>query len=461
MFKDREDAGRQLAKRLRAYANRNDVIVLGIPRGGVPVAFEIAQALNLPMDIFLSRKLGVPGREELAFGAIAAGDGRFLDRELIRALGISETQIERVTEKVRETLSQRAELYRGDRGPLQLRNRTVLLVDDGIATGASIYAAINALQQMKPAKLVIAVPVAPPATCNWLRTLVDEVICISEPEDFYAVGQSYKHFSQVADEEVIDMLQRAWRFPLHTNSPVTSAKEGSEREVLIDAGHALLPGILNLPNNAKGIVLFAHGSGSSRYSPRNRQVAKVLQAQGLGTLLFDLLSREEELLDKQTAELRFNTGLLTARLVGVTKWVTQQASTKDLPIGYFGASTGAAAALVAAAELADLVAAVVCRGGRPDLAAEALGKVQASVLLLVGALDEKVVSLNRQALRRLQCQNKQLVLIPGATHLFEEPGTLEQVAQAAAAWFAQYLVPEESPGRFAVTVTPKRSQPGG
>jgi putative phosphoribosyl transferase len=442
IFKDREDAGRQLANRLSPYANRNDVIVLGIPRGGVPVAFEIAQALNLPMDIFLSRKLGVPGREELAFGAIAAGDGRFLDREIIQALGISERQIERVTEKVKETLSQRAELYRGDRGPLQIEDRTVILVDDGIATGASIYAAINALQQMKPAKLVIAVPVAPPATCNWLRSVVDEVICISEPEQFYAVGQFYKQFSQVPDEEVIDLLQRAWRLPVHTGSPVDSAREDSKRKGSIEARDALLPGTLSLPKDVKGIVLFAHGSGSSRHSPRNQRVAKVLQGQGLGTLLFDLLSREEELLDQQTAELRFNIGLLAARLVGVTKWVTQQTSTKGLPIGYFGASTGAAAALAAAAQLPDLVAAVVSRGGRPDLAAEALGKVHASVLLLVGALDEKVVSLNRQALRQLQCQNKQLVLIPGATHLFEEPGALEQVAQAAAAWFAQHLAPD-------------------
>jgi putative phosphoribosyl transferase len=442
IFKDREDAGRQLANRLSAYANRNDVIVLGIPRGGVPVAFEIAQALNLPMDIFLSRKLGVPGREELAFGAIAAGDGRFLDREMIQALGISERQIEHVTAKVKETLSQRAELYRGDRGPLQIEDRTVILVDDGIATGASIYAAINALQQMKPAKLVIAVPVAPPATCEWLRSVVNQVICITEPEQFYAVGQFYRHFSQVPDKEVIDLLQRAWRMPVLTSSPAASAKEGIKREVSIEAGNVLLPGTLTLPKNAKEVVVFAHGSGSSRHSPRNRQVAKVLQAQGLGTLLFDLLSKEEELLDQQTAELRFNIGLLTARLVGVTKWVTQQTSTKTLPIGYFGASTGAAAALAAAAQLPDLVAAVVSRGGRPDLAAEALGNVHASVLLLVGALDEKVVGLNRQALKRLQCQNKQLVLIPGATHLFEEPGTLEQVAQAAAAWFTQHLAPD-------------------
>ncbi len=449
IFTDREDAGRQLAHLLSAYANRNDVIVLGIPRGGVPVAFEIAEMLNLPMDIFLSRKLGVPGREELAFGAIAAGDGRFLDREIIRALGISELQIERITEKVKETLRQRAELYRGDRTPLKVEKRTVILVDDGIATGASIYAAINALQQMKPAKLVIAVPVAPPATCNWLRTVVDLVICVNEPEQFYAVGQFYRHFSQVTDQEVIDLLQSAWRLPVHENSLAASGKGGTRREVWIDAGDAVIEGILTLPEDAKGIILFAHGSGSSRHSPRNQQVAKVLQAQGLGTLLFDLLSREEELIDQQTAELRFDIGLLAARLIDVTGWVTQQTSTRGLPIGYFGASTGAAAALVAAAQLPDLVSAVVSRGGRPDLAAEALGQVHASVLLLVGALDEKVVRLNRQALRQLQCQNKQLVIVPGATHLFEEPGTLEQVAQAATAWFAQHLAPahgsKESP----------------
>lgn len=439
VFKDREDAGCQLANWLNAYANRKDVIVLAIPRGGVPVAFEIAQQLHLPMDIFLSRKLGVPGREELAFGAIAAGDGRYLDREMIQALGISEQQIEHVTAKVKETLSQRAELYRDNRGPLQIENRTVILVDDGVATGASICAAINALQQMKPAKLVIAVPVAPPATCKWLRSLVDQIICITEPEQFYAVGQFYRNFSQVADEEVIDLLRRAWRVPLHPSSPGDSARDASKQEVLIKTSDAVLPGTLSLPRNAKGIVLFAHGSGSSRHSPRNRQVAEVLQAQGLGTLLFDLLSKEEELLDQQTAELRFNIGLLAARLVGVTKWVTQQPSTKGLAIGYFGASTGAAAALAAAAQLRDLVAAVVSRGGRPDLAAEALGEVHASVLLLVGGLDDKVVSLNRQALRRLRCQNKRLVLIPGATHLFEEPGTLKEVAQAAAAWFSEYL----------------------
>lgn len=452
IFKNREDAGRRLAERLSAYANRDDVTVLGIPRGGVPVAFEIAQALNVPLDICLSRKLGVPGQEELAFGAIAADDGRFLDRQVIEAAGISEPQIEHITQKVKATLRQRAALYRGHRPPLEVSGRTIILVDDGIATGASIYAAINALQQMKPARLVVAVPVAPPSTCAWLRNGVDQLICLYEPEQFYAVGQFYERFSQVADEVVIDLLQRAGQFPL----PVDSARDGNEREVSINAGNALLQGTLSLPKDAKGIVVFAHGSGSSRHSPRNRQVAAVLQAQGIATLLFDLLTQEEEVVDLRTAVLRFDIGLLAGRLLGVTKWLKQQASTRSLPIGYFGASTGAAAALVAAAQLPGLVTVVVSRGGRPDLAAEALGKVCASVLLLVGGQDEMVISLNRQAFSRLQCRNKRLVIVPGATHLFEEPGKLEQVAQAAAEWFVQYFAPDQGSKEIPVRMSGAR-----
>jgi len=217
-FKDRQDAGRQLAKRLNRHANQKDVIVLGIPRGGVLVAFETAQALNVTLDIFLSRKLGVPGNEEFAFGAIAANDGRFLDKEVIRLMGISERQIDEITEKAKETLNRRAALYRDDRPPVQIAGRTVILVDDGIATGASIYAAIDALQQMKPAKLVVAVPVAPPATCRWLRTEVDQFVCPQEPEEFYAVGQFYEQFSQVTDDEVTNLLQSAWGSPAHVGS---------------------------------------------------------------------------------------------------------------------------------------------------------------------------------------------------------------------------------------------------
>ncbi|MDR5729196.1 MAG: phosphoribosyltransferase family protein [Terriglobia bacterium] len=443
-FRDRVDAGRQLAKRLGSYADRDDVIVLGIPRGGVTVAYEVARALNAPLDVLLSRKLGVPGQEELAFGAIAAGDGRYLDQRVIQATGISEQEIARVTEEVTKTLQQRALLYRGNRPPLQVTGQTVILVDDGIATGASVYAAINALRQMKPASLVLAVPVAPAATYAWLKHEVDDLICVYAPERFYAVGQFYEMFSQVEDEEVQDLLQRAGRLLATKRSTAESVSIRNEDEVSIDLDDVRLEGILSIPHDSKGIVLFVHGSGSSRHSSRNFYVARALQAHGIATLLFDLLTNEEELYDRANAEFRFNIELLTKRLVGVTQWITRHPTAQKLSIGYFGASTGAAAALAAAARLPSLIAAVVSRGGRPDLAGSVLNSVRAPVLLIVGGNDEMVIGLNRQAFQRLTGQDKQLVIVPGATHLFEEAGALEKVAQLAADWFSRVFVARQS-----------------
>lgn len=208
IFKNREDAGRQLAELLTEFANRKDMIVLGIPRGGVIVAAAIAQALHLPLDIFLSHKLGVPGHEELAFGAIAAGDARYLDQQVIRAAHISAADIELATAQVQRMLDRRAVLYRGDRPLLAVAGRTVLLVDDGIATGASAYAAIHALRQMQPAALLVAAPVAPAATSAWLRRHVDRLVCLYTPQSFFAVGQFFESFPQLEDEEVIRLLRR-------------------------------------------------------------------------------------------------------------------------------------------------------------------------------------------------------------------------------------------------------------
>jgi putative phosphoribosyl transferase len=209
-------------------------------------------------------------------------------------------------------------------------------------------------------------------------------------------------------------------------------------EVQIHAGRAVLPGNLNIPENANALVLFAHGSGSSRHSPRNQFVARTLNDVGLATLLFDLLTQEEEAIDTQTRELRFNIHLLAERLVHATKWAKQQEETRDLRIGYFGSSTGGAAALVAAVELPQDIGAVVSRGGRPDLAGEALPKVKAPTLLIVGGNDDIVIELNEQARDRMRCEVK-LEIVPGATHLFEEAGALEQVATLASDWFVAHL----------------------
>jgi Dipeptidyl aminopeptidases/acylaminoacyl-peptidases len=210
-------------------------------------------------------------------------------------------------------------------------------------------------------------------------------------------------------------------------------------EAQIQAGRAVLPGNLHLPEGAGALVLFAHGSGSSRHSPRNQFVARILNDAGLATLLFDLLTQDEEAIDMQTREHRFNINLLADRLVHATKWAKQQPQTRDLRIGYFGSSTGGAAALVAAVDVPQDVGAVVSRGGRPDLAGEALPKVQAPTLLIVGGNDDIVIELNEQARDRMHCEVK-LEIIPGATHLFEEPGTLEKVAKLASDWFSLHLI---------------------
>lgn len=208
--------------------------------------------------------------------------------------------------------------------------------------------------------------------------------------------------------------------------------------VVVQAGGASLEGNLAIPANAQGIVLFAHGSGSSHRSPRNRYVADVLRQAGLATLLFDLLTPGEEAIDLRTGHLRFDINLLSQRMIGATRWVQQQHATRHLAVGYFGASTGSSAALVAAAALPEAVAAVVSRGGRPDLATTALPAVLAPTLLIVGANDIPVIWMNQKALQQIQAE-KRLDLVPGATHLFEEPGALEQVAQLASQWFGRYL----------------------
>jgi dienelactone hydrolase len=227
-------------------------------------------------------------------------------------------------------------------------------------------------------------------------------------------------------------------------------KEGQEYYQLVHVpagGKIVLEANLSIPKNAQGVVIFAHGSGSSRHSPRNRYVAQVLQNEGIATLLIDLLTEEEEEIDLQTRHLRFDIGLLAKRLIGATDWLKQNSESKDFKVGYFGASTGAAAALVAAVERPNTINAIVSRGGRPDLAGiDTLRKVQAPTLLIVGGNDVPVIDMNKQALDKMHMlkdnnneNKKKLVIVPGATHLFEEPGKLEEVASLASEWFTCYL----------------------
>ena len=214
-FQDRTEAGRLLAQKLREYANRDDVVVLALPRGGVPVGFEVARALNAPLDVFVVRKLGVPGHEEFAMGAIASGGVRVLNADVVDGLGIPQAVIDRVAESEERELERREREYRGDRPAVDVRGRTVILVDDGLATGSSMRVATMALREMQPAQIVVAVPVGSPETCAEFEAEVDKVVCAATPQPFWAVGQWYSDFSQTNDEEVRVLLSRAAGFAKH------------------------------------------------------------------------------------------------------------------------------------------------------------------------------------------------------------------------------------------------------
>jgi putative phosphoribosyl transferase len=286
--------------------------------------------------------------------------------------------------------------------------------------------------------VVLAVPVAPRGWQGRIAGAADELVCVHTPRGFCAIGQYYSDFCQATDEEVIACLQAAAApaSPTPAAAADPPARGGAPWAEPVEpaAGEVRLAGYLTVPEGAPGIVVFAHGSGSSRHSPRNRHVARVLTGAGLGALLFDLLTPEEAL-DRANV---FDIGLLARRLTEVTGWLRAQPRAARAAVGYFGASTGAAAALWAAAEPGASIAAVVSRGGRPDLARPRLGAVTAATLLIVGGQDEVVLDLNRLAQAELRCENH-LAVVPGATHLFDEPGTLDAAAALARDWFVRHL----------------------
>jgi putative phosphoribosyl transferase len=435
IFADRVDAGRRLAERL-GYLRGEAVVVLGLPRGGVPVAYEIAKALDAPLDVIVVRKLGVPFQPELGMGAIGEDGVRVVDDDVMHMAGVSDREIEEVEVRERAELKRRARRFRGDRARANLGGKTVVIVDDGIATGSTAKAACQVARAQGAARVVLAVPVAPPGWQARIGHAANEFICLETPDHFFAIGQFYADFSQTSDDEVVDCLDKASRRVSARAAVGEDCDDapGSDREVEVRADGVVLGGHLTRPARAMGMVVFAHGSGSSRHSPRNRYVAGVLNQAGVGTLLFDLLTPREEL-DRANV---FDIERLAGRLSEVTRWLRTRPELASLPVGYFGASTGAGAALWAAAEPDADIAAVVSRGGRPDLALARLAEVSAPTLLIVGGHDTAVLDLNREAQMRLRCES-QLVVVAGATHLFEEPGTLQAAAESARDWFTVHL----------------------
>jgi putative phosphoribosyl transferase len=425
-FQDRRDAGRQLGRRMAPLAGRG-VVVLGLPRGGVPVAAEVARAMGAPLDVILVRKLGLPHRPELAMGAVGEDGVIVVNDDVVRAGRVDEATFADVERRERAELDRRARQLRGDRPRLPLEGRTAVVVDDGVATGATARAACAVARAHGAARVVLAVPVGSPHALREIAPVVDEVVCLESPQRFAAVGQAYADFRPTHDEEVLGLLRRP------APAPSQDVRTPRDDDVVTDAGPDGLPGHLTVPEHAGGLVVFAHGTGSGRHSPRNRAVAEVLRCAGMATLLVDLLTPAEEAARGPV----FDVALLADRLTAVARWATAEPACVGLPLGYLGASTGAAAALVAAAG-DDAVRAVVSRGGRPDLAGAALADVRAPTLLVVGGHDQQVLQLNREAQARLRCTNR-LAVVPGASHLFEEPGTLRAAAELALDWFATHL----------------------
>lgn len=415
-YKNREHAGKLLAEKLMEYKTLNPVI-LALPRGGVPLAFEISSKLEASLDVLFVKKIGDPSNEEFAIGAIAEDEQPILNGQIIKEFKINENEVARIIiEKITE-IRRKSKFYRKIIPKISLEGRNVIIVDDGLATGATMEAALNWIKTKNTKKVIVAVAVASVDAFERIKKLGIDCIALQTPPEFWAVGIYFEDFTQVSDKEV---LQYFTQKKTHHTVP--------EHKITIENEDIKLHGILNIPEKSKGIIIFAHGSGSSHQSPRNIYVANALNKAGFGTLLFDLLTTNESL-DRANV---FDIELLVSRLILATKWLKN--INKTLPIGYFGASTGAAAALGAEAYFQNIFA-VVSRGGRPDMAMEYLPKIKAPTLLLVGENDQEVISLNKLACTKIaDCE---LVTIPKAGHLFEESGTLEQVVEYAITWFSE------------------------
>lgn len=403
-------------------------VVFALPRGGVPVGLEIARALNAPLDLVLVRKIGAPGAPEVALGAVVDGENpqTVINEDVRRASGADDAFLTRARSRELAEIERRRNLYLEGRPRVDPAGCTAIVVDDGLATGATAKAALSAIKRQGAARTILAIPVAPEEALREMASHADEIVCLRPAARFYGVGSLYDDFHQLTDAETVGLLRQAW---------AERPAEGASRRA-IDVPSLGLKGDLSVPPAPRGMVLFAHGSGSSRLSPRNVAVAQALNERGFATLLLDLLT-EAEARDRRNV---FDIPLLAERLLEAVLWINGEPDVAELKLGLFGASTGAGAALLAAAELDGRVSAVVSRGGRPDLAGPALAHVTAATLLIVGGEDHHVVTLNRQALAALTSE-KLLKIVPRAGHLFEEPGTLEAVTELACAWFEHYLTP--------------------
>lgn len=444
-FTDRTDAGRRLAQALAPFEDKNPLVV-ALPRGGVPVGYEVARSLGAPLDVLVTRRLLAPGDENVNIGAIGPGGVRYLDTAKIRDLGITDGQLEDLAADASAEVEARSRRFRGTSRPLSVRGRIVILVDDGIMDDASARLAARILRSLGPKRLILATPVAPPRTLEVLRDEVDGLVFLVSPEDVGSLDTWYREYPEISDGDVETYLHEAHkdleRIAEKGRRPpevrVEPPPAMAQRAVKIEVGDKTLNGLLAIPEDAKGVVLFGHSSGSNRYTPRNQQLAEQLREAGLATLLVDLLTPEEAAEDVRTQRYRSDIGTLARRVIGAIDWLAEQANTKVLPVAAYGTGTSAALGVVAARQRPERVQALIGRSGRMDLVQSALDEIEVPMLLIVGEEDTETLEINREALQAL-AGPAELMLVPETGPIFEAPEVIEMMAEGIAGWCHQHL----------------------
>ena len=445
IFVDRDDAGGALARALMRFASHSDVIVLGLARGGVPIARHVADAIGAPFNVLISCKIAVPGIDEVALGAISEGSDRMVPDPVAWYIGVPSQVVDRLANRERLELARRVATYRDAKPLPDVKDRTVILVDDGLASGATLRAAARAIRDRHPKRLIAAVPVASRAGLDEMREEVDEMIALAVPRVFDTVSSSYERFDPVTDDEVLTALGRPTRRVSRIVHDISGRITDAERRIEIRVGDGRLVADLatsqhiDAHDNHEGfherdaLVVLAHSGGNSRDSYRNRYIAGRLRMSGYATLRVDLLTTHEQTAESETGEIRFDVARVAARLTDVCDWTVRAGVYGAQRMILLGAGTSAAAALSAAAQRQGNTIAVVTRGGRVDLAAPNLSRVRAHVLMIVGEADRDALEINRHATQFLPRRAK-LIRIPGTGHTFAEPGALGAVAEHTVRW---------------------------
>jgi putative phosphoribosyl transferase len=456
IFRDRADAGRRLARPLARYAADPDVVVVGLARGGVPVAYEVAAGLGVTLAVLAVRRIGVPGMEEVALGAIAEGSRRFVPNAVLQYIGVPLDLVERLTAGERVELDRQASLFRTARAFPDLRGRTVVLVDDGLATGATLRAAVRSVRNAQPKRVVVAVPVASRWAADELRPEVDELIVLFTPLGFELIEPWYRDYRPVTDDAVLSLLAGPLRRVSMTVRDIserlgralggpTAQPRDDERPVVIPVADGMAVGALGMPpwpaasagprrsHHVRGLVILAHAAAGGRNNYRERYLAGRLRLSGYATLRLDLATKATQPAVDGSTSLGTDVDRLAARLATVCDWAVQAKILGAHRISLIGSGLGGAVALIAAAHRPRGISSVVVRSARVDLAEHALATVQAPVLLIVGGGDRQTLVANAEARRKLS-RGARLLPMPHAGQTFDEPGALGALGEQVVSW---------------------------